>query len=183
MSKAACFSTSYSSGSSFPREVPSTTGRSAVRGGRSRPAAEPSRARGLRPRAGAAAPAPPPPAMRVARRVQPGRSMTAIGIMPAMSRQPRQRWKLARLSAPMIQTKRTPGKRRLQIATACRRCSGRRSASSNDGDVDARDGREAVPQRHPLAPSAASSPWSFSGLPGVTSHQTGRARGASAPSG
>src|SRR5215213_1085016 len=42
---------------------------------------------------------------RTAFRVQPGRSITAIGIMRAMRRQPRQRWKLARLSAPMIQTK------------------------------------------------------------------------------
>ena len=50
----------------------------------------------------------------VARSVQPGRSITANGIILAISRQPRHLWKLARLSAPMIQTKFTPGQRRLR---------------------------------------------------------------------
>src|SRR5215208_4415977 len=49
---------------------------------------------------------------RVARRVKPGRSTTARGMSSAIVRHPRQRWKLARLSAPMTQTNFTPGQRR-----------------------------------------------------------------------
>ena len=45
-------------------------------------------------------------------RLGPRRSMTAIGTNWAMPRQRCQRWKLRRLSAPMIQTKCTPGQRR-----------------------------------------------------------------------
>ena len=40
-----------------------------------------------------------------------GRETTATGTSRMIWVQPRQRWKLAKLSAPMIQTKRTPGKR------------------------------------------------------------------------
>ena len=42
--------------------------------------------------------------------VEPGRSMTAIGIRLAIACQRCQRWKSRRLSAPMIQTKSTPGR-------------------------------------------------------------------------
>src|SRR6478736_4410981 len=43
--------------------------------------------------------------------VEPGRSMMAIGIIRAMVRHSAQRWKPARLSEPMIQTKLTPAQR------------------------------------------------------------------------
>src|SRR5690606_12815881 len=43
--------------------------------------------------------------------VEPGRSITAIGIARAMWRQRSQRWKSRRLSAPITQTKATPGLR------------------------------------------------------------------------
>ncbi|MNY62338.1 hypothetical protein D3C86_1991350 [compost metagenome] len=39
----------------------------------------------------------------------PGRATTATGISRMMSVQPRQRWKLARLSDPISQTNFTPG--------------------------------------------------------------------------
>ena len=41
-------------------------------------------------------------------------AMTAMGASAAMSRQRCQRWKFARLSAPMIQTNFTPGQRRVR---------------------------------------------------------------------
>src|SRR5690606_6169100 len=50
---------------------------------------------------------------------EPGRAITATGTVRMMSVQPRQRWKVARLSDPISQTKRTPGWR----ATRARRVS------------------------------------------------------------
>ena len=43
--------------------------------------------------------------------------------VPEIPRQSCQRWKLRRLSAPMIQTNRTPGQRRDAGTRSCRRCS------------------------------------------------------------
>ena len=40
---------------------------------------------------------------------EPGRATTQIGTSRMISCQPRQRWKVARLSAPISQTKRTAG--------------------------------------------------------------------------
>ena len=54
-----------------------------------------------------------PAGLEIAFKVDPGRSMTTIGARSAIARQCRQRWNWRRLSAPMIQTKWTPGARRL----------------------------------------------------------------------
>ena len=83
---------------------------------RSRPAAPDRRAAARRSRRDERARARRRRAHCVARSVQPGRSMTASGIRPAIVSQPRQRWKPARQSAPMIQTNRTPGQRAFEIA-------------------------------------------------------------------
>ena len=88
----------------------STTGRSAARAGTGRRAAAAGRSAPPSPPGGgsgaSAAPARPASALSV----EPGRSTTTIGARSAISRQRRQRWNWPRLSAPMIQTKRTPGR-------------------------------------------------------------------------
>lgn len=53
-------------------------------------------------------------------KIHPGRSMTAIGICQTMSRQRRQRWSCARLSAPITQTKCVAGNRRFRNATVAK---------------------------------------------------------------
>ena len=112
---------------------------------------------------------------RVALKVVPGRSITAIGIRAAMVFQSFQRWNEARLSLPISQTKRVSGARRFShfsVSTEnrvpilpsisviwMRGCCLMRRAQSIRVMMS---GRMRV---------------SFRGLPGVTSHQT-----ASSPS-
>ena len=109
------------------------------------------RAREERPggrRPGGQAARPPPPARRAAAKAraaleasafmrQPGRSTTTTGTMVKISRQCCQRSKVARLSAPMIQTKRTSGLRRLEEREGRGRV-GRRQVGLEVRDDDAR---------------------------------------------
>ena len=90
----------------------SRTGRAAGRAGLRRPARRLAR-ECLAPAlpAAASAPAHARPAKPSPRKLAPGRSMTAKGTRVAMSRQCCQRWNCARMSAPMIHTKWTPGQR------------------------------------------------------------------------
>ena len=131
---------------------------------RRRSAPHPLRARASAPSATAAR-------LDIACSVEPGRSTTAIGARSAIARQCRQRWNWRRLSAPMIQTNRTPAGAPRRARRACRRCSARRSGprcrSRRRGGPPTR--RRAAATR---ACRAASSACDFSGLPGVTSHQT-----------
>jgi hypothetical protein len=61
-----------------------------------------------------------PAGLEIAFKVEPGRSTTTIGTRSAIKRQCRHRWNWRRLSAPMIQTKSTPGARRLSQRSKAR---------------------------------------------------------------
>ncbi len=105
---------------------------------------------------------------------QAGRSTTAIGICRAIPRQFCQRSKLARLSAPINQTKRTPRCRRAKklnvIAVYLAPSSASNAVTCIRGWVARR--------RHAAMRSAkgGSPPFALSGLPGVTTHHTASKR-------
>ena len=107
-------------------------------------------------------------------RVAPGRSMTAIGMDFAMWRQRSQRWKSRSESAPMIQTKSTPGFRLFtrSIVSAEKRS---RWAASKAVTL-MRGSTASFSDRAMRAASGASSRVLFSGLPGVTIHQSWSSR-------
>ena len=78
-----------------------------------------------------------PPGRRAPASASPGRLKTAIGRVAAMRCQSRQRWKLARLSAPIIQTAVDAGQARQQAGQRLGRI-GRAELGLDAGDPDAR---------------------------------------------
>ena len=116
--------------------------------------------------------------MRAARAVRatvrdPGRAITPIGTCAAMPRQRSQRLNWTRLSDPMSQTKRTPGKRAFSAAmvSAVQRVPSRASIP-----VTTMRGSSAIRRAIAIRSARGAGPCGFSGLPGLTSHQTRSSR-------
>ena len=86
-------------------------------------------------------------------------------------RQPRQRWKLARLSAPMIQTKSHARAAPLEVSAACRRCSGRRSRPRSRSRRCRGWRGERSRRRDALGEGGSPPSRPSAGCRGVTSHQ------------
>ena len=110
------------------------------------------------------------PARRGRAQRQPGRLNTAIGRVAAMRCQSRQRWKLARLSAPIIQTQWTPGRRGSRRAQRLGGVGGA-ERGLDAGDPDARVAGQRAGGGD-AAGEVVDGAFGFSGFCGETSHQT-----------
>lgn len=99
----------------------------------------------------------------------PGLARTATGTRAMISSQRSQRCRSARLSAPMSQTKRTPGNRaviRLRLSHV------RRVASRTSRSVTRTRGCCMTALARIIRSGSGAGPHSFNGLPGDTSHHT-----------